>query len=88
MASSAVRSPASASISEKAPHSFQDALKQGWAVIADNSNQSINQKRREGKLTMQKRGCLGPVDPTSRVLLEVDYVGTQKGFRFSVPRFS
>ena len=80
MASSAVRSPAPASTSGKAPHSFQDALKRGWAVISDKSNQTINQKRREGKLTMKKRECAG--------LLEVDYVGTQKGFRFSVPRFS
>lgn len=77
MASSAVRSP---STSERAPHSFQDALKQGWAVISDKSNQTINQKRREGKLTMQKRGCAE--------LLKVDYMGAQKGFRFSVPRFS
>lgn len=62
------------------PRSFQDALKEGWAVISDKSHQSINQKRREGKLTMQKKGCAG--------LLEVDYVGTPKGYRFSVPKFA
>lgn len=63
-----------------APRSFQDALKQGWAVVSDKSHQSINQKRREGKLTMQKKGCAG--------LLEVDYVGTTKGYRFTVPKFA
>jgi hypothetical protein len=62
------------------PRTFQDALKQGWAVVSDKSHQSINQKRREGKLTMQKKGCAG--------LLEVDYVGTVKGYRFSVPKFA
>ena len=63
----------------KAPPTFQDALKQGWAVVSDNSQQSINQKRREGKLTMQKKRCAG--------LLEVDYVGTTRGYQFSVPKF-
>jgi hypothetical protein len=87
MASNAVRSPVPASTPQRAPHSFQDALKQGWAVVSDKSNQSINQKRREGKLTMQKRGCFGPADPASRLHLEVDYVGTVKGYRFSVPKF-
>jgi len=65
---------------EKAPRTFQDALKQGWAVVSDKSSQSINQKRREGKLTMQRRGHAG--------LLEVEYVGTPKGYRFSVPKFA
>ena len=65
--------------SPDAPRTFQDALKQGWAVVSDKSHQSINQKRREGKLTMQKRGCAG--------LLEVDYIGTLNGYRFSVPKF-
>jgi hypothetical protein len=83
----AVRTSSPVPTTEKAPRSFQDALKQGWAVVSDKSNQSINQKRREGKLTMRKRGCLGPADPSSRVLLEVDYVGTVKGYRFSVPKF-
>ena len=83
----AARTSAPVPATERAPHTFQDALKQGWAVIRDKSNQSINQKRREGKLTMQKRGCLGPADPASRLLLEVDYVGAVKGYRFSVPKF-
>jgi len=65
---------------EKTPRTFQDALKQGWAVITDKSQQSINQKRREGKLTMQKKGCPG--------VLGVEYVGTRKGFRFSVPKLA
>jgi len=63
-----------------APRTFQDALKQGWSVVSDKSQQSIDQKRREGKLTMQKKGCAG--------LLEVDYVGTTTGYRFSVPKFA
>jgi hypothetical protein len=62
------------------PSTFQEALKQGWAVVSDKSKQSINQKRREGELTMQERGSAG--------LLEVDYVGTTKGYRFSVPKFA
>ena len=62
-----------------APRTFQDALKQGWAVVSDKSQQSINQKRREGKLTMQKKGCAG--------LLQLDYIGTTKGYRFSAPKF-
>ena len=62
------------------PRTFQDALKQGWTVVSDNLHQSINQKRREGKLTMQKKGCAG--------LLEVDYVGTTKGYQFSAPKFA
>lgn len=66
-------------VAVKAPPTFQDALKQGWAVVSDNSQQSINQKRREGKLTMQKKGCAG--------LLEVDYVGTTRGYQFSAPKF-
>ncbi len=48
------------------PSTFRDALKQGWGVISDKSNQSTNQKRREGTLRMQKRGVAG--------LLQVDYV--------------
>ena len=81
MATSAgVRSMLPASSGGKLPHSFQDALKQGWSVVSDKSNQTINQKRREGKLTMQKRGC-----PS---LLEVDYIGTLSGYRFSVPKFA
>ena len=48
-------------------------------MVSDKSHQSINQKRREGKLTMQKKGSAG--------LLEVDYVGTTKGYRFSAPKF-
>jgi hypothetical protein len=86
-AAPAVRTSSPVPTTEKAPHSFQDALKQGWAVVSDKSNQSINQKRREGKLTMQKRGCFGPADPSARLLLEVDYVGAVKGYRFSVPKF-
>ena len=86
-AAPAVRTSAPVPATERAPRSFQDALKQGWAVISDKSNQSINQKRREGRLTMQKRGCFGPADPSSRLLLEVDYVGAVKGYRFSVPKF-
>lgn len=65
---------------ERTPRSFQDALKDGWAVVSDRSAQSINQKRREGKLTMQKKGQPG--------LLEVDYIGTTKGYRFSVPKLA
>jgi hypothetical protein len=65
---------------EKSPRSFRAALKAGWAVVSDKSNQPRNEKRREGRLTMQKRGCAG--------LLEVDYVGTLTGFRFSVPRIA
>ena len=61
------------------PSTFQEALKVGWAVVSDKSHQSINQKRREGTLTMQKRGVPG--------LLRVDYIGTVKGYRFSVPKF-
>lgn len=64
---------------ETAPRTFQAALKQGWGVVSDKSNQSINEKRREGKLTMQRKGHDG--------LLEVDYVGTPKGYRFSAPKF-
>ncbi|HEV3482287.1 MAG TPA: hypothetical protein VGR97_08160 [Candidatus Acidoferrales bacterium] len=65
----------------KTPHTFQAAVKQGWAVISDKSVQSINQKRREGKLTLWKAGCDG--------LLTVDYIGSVKGgFRFSVPKFA
>ena len=86
-AAPAVRTSSPVPTTERAPHTFQDALKQGWAVISDKCNQTINQKRREGKLTMQKRGCLGPADPASRLLLEVDYVGAVKGYRFSVPKF-
>ena len=71
---------ASLPATEKPPSTFQGALKAGWAVITDKSAQSINQKRREGKLTMQKPGCAG--------LLEVDYIGSRKGYRFSVPRFA
>jgi hypothetical protein len=63
-----------------APRTFKGALKAGWAVVSDKSNQSTNEKRREGKLTMQKRGCAG--------LLEVDYIGTPNGFRFSTPKFA
>jgi hypothetical protein len=62
-----------------APRTFQDALKQGWSVVSEKSHQSISQKRREGKLTMQKKGCAG--------LLQLDYIGTTKGYRFSVPKF-
>jgi hypothetical protein len=75
----AVRS-SSLPATERPPSTFQEALKAGWAVITDKSAQSINQKRREGKLTMQKPGCAG--------LLEVDYIGSRKGYRFSVPRFA
>ena len=65
----------------KTPHTFQAALKQGWAVIGDKSVQSINQKRREGKLTLWKAGSVG--------LLTVEYIGSVKGgFRFSVPKFA
>jgi hypothetical protein len=83
MASTAVRAVRTSSpvpIHEKAPRSFQEALKQGWAVVSDKSHQSLNEKRREGRLTMQKKGSPG--------LLEVDYVGTTKGYRFSVPKFT
>ncbi len=76
----AVRPAVSVPASERAPRTFQDALKQGWAVVSDKSVQSLNEKRRAGKLTMQKRGSAG--------LLEVDYVGTPKGYRFSVPKFA
>ena len=62
----------------KAPRTFQAALKEGWAVVKDESSQSINEKRREGILTMQKKGLPD--------LLRVDYVGTTKGYRFSVPK--
>jgi hypothetical protein len=62
-----------------APHTFQDALKAGWTVASDKSVQRINEKRREGKITMQKPGC--------SQLLAVDYVGSKRGFRFSVPKF-
>lgn len=62
------------------PRSFQEALKQGWAVISDKSDQSMNQKRREGQIVMQKPGCAGH--------LRVDYVGTTKGYRFSVPKLA
>jgi len=72
----ALRLPAT----DKAPRTFQAALKQGWGVVSDKSSQSINEKRREGKLTMQRKGRAG--------LLEVDYVGTPKGYRFSVPKFA
>jgi hypothetical protein len=65
---------------EKPPLTFQSALKAGWAVISDKSAQSTNQKRREGTLTMQKRGCAG--------LLLVDYIGSLKGYQFSVPKFA
>ena len=51
--------PASLPASEKAPKTFQDALKQGWAVVGDKSDLSIDQKRRKGKLTMQKKGMPG-----------------------------
>ena len=61
------------------PASFQDALAEGWEVIKDDSKQSRNEKRREGKLTLGKKGI------SQR--LEVDYLGTTKGFRFSVPKF-
>ncbi len=64
----------------KPPRTFQEALKQGWSVASDKSNQSINQKRREGKLTMLKNGF--------PELLLVDYIGTLKGYRFSVPKFA
>jgi hypothetical protein len=63
----------------KVPRTFQAALKEGWAVVKDQSSQSINQKRREGILTMQKKEVPG--------MLRVDYVGTAKGYRFSVPKF-
>jgi hypothetical protein len=76
----AVRPSLPSSGAASPPRTFQDALKQGWAVVSDKSHQSINQKRREGKLTIQKKGCAG--------LLEVDYVGTPKGYRFSVPKFA
>lgn len=77
MASAAIRAvgiPAT----EKAPRTFQAALKEGWAVVKDDSSQSINEKRREGILTLQKRGVAQ--------LLRVDYIGTTKGYRFSVPK--
>jgi hypothetical protein len=64
----------------QAPRTFEDALKQGWAVVSDKSDLSIDQKRRKGKLTMQKKGHAG--------LLQVDYVGTRKGYKFSVPTFA
>ena len=62
-----------------APHTFQDALKAGWTVVSDKSVQRINEKRREGKITMRKPGCSH--------LLAIDYVGSKRGFRFSVPKF-
>jgi hypothetical protein len=65
---------------ERTPHTFQDALKQGWAVISDKSAQSTNDKRREGKLTMRKPGFAG--------FLTVDYIGSLKGYQFSVPKFA
>lgn len=61
------------------PASFQDALAEGWEVVKDDSKQSRNEKRREGKLTLGRRGI------SQR--LEVEYLGTSKGFRFSVPKF-
>jgi hypothetical protein len=65
----------------KVPHTFQDALRQGWTVISDKSAQSRNEKRREGKLTMRKMG--------RSELLTLDYVGSAKGgYRFSVPKFA
>jgi hypothetical protein len=63
----------------KAPRTFQAALKQGWAVVKDASAQTINQKRREGILTMQRKGIPG--------LLRVEYVGTTRGYQFSTPKF-
>jgi hypothetical protein len=33
------------------------------AVLCDKSNQTINQKRREGKPAMQERGCPRLADP-------------------------
>lgn len=80
MASPAIAVPPASPAATKPPRTFQEALKQGWSIVSDKSNQSINQKRREGKLTMQKRGFPG--------ILLVDYIGTLKGYRFSVPRFA
>jgi len=60
------------------PHTFRDALKQGWCVVRDESKQSRDEKRREGKVFLQKPGSDG--------LLEVEYIGSVKGFRFSVPK--
>ena len=62
------------------PDCFHDALAEGWEVIKDDSKQSRNEKRREGTLTLGKEGV------SQR--LEVDYIGTLKGFRFSVPKFA
>lgn len=61
------------------PQTFQQALRQGWKVASDNSQQSINEKRRDGTVVLKKPGCAA---------LIVDYVGTPRGFRFSVPRLS
>ena len=78
-ASAAVRvTDAAVPVIEK-PVSFQDALAEGWEVVKDDSKQSRNEKRREGKLTLGKQGVSQQ--------LEVDYLGTTKGFRFSVPKF-
>jgi hypothetical protein len=61
------------------PATFQDALGEGWEVIKDDSHQSRNEKRREGKLTLGKQGVSQQ--------LEVEYLGTTRGFRFAVPKF-
>jgi len=74
------RSPQTVPAVEKTPHTFQEALKQGWTVASDKSAQSVNRKRREGKLTMRKAGSVE--------LLTVDYIGTVKGFQSSVPKFA
>lgn len=43
---------------ETAPHTFQEALKQGWTVITDKSQQSINQKRRENRQSRVEGGSI------------------------------
>ena len=80
MASPAITVRPASPAATQPPRTFQEALKQGWSVVSDKSNQSINQKRREGKLTLEKKGFPG--------LLLVDYIGTLKGYRFSVPKFA
>jgi hypothetical protein len=83
MATASVRITRGSSLgmrTERTPHTFQGALREGWAVVSDKSAQSTNQKRREGTLTMRKPGFAS--------VLTVDYIGSLKGYQFSVPKFA
>jgi hypothetical protein len=75
----AVQARGTATPTIEKPSCFQDALAEGWEVLKDDSKQPRNEKRREGKLTLGKQGV------SQR--LEVEYLGTTKGFRFAVPKF-